>query len=63
VPLGFGMGAWYGAAAISGGAYFVWRSWQLYCVPSRDAAMQNFKASLVQLTLLVAGVLMDVAVR
>jgi protoheme IX farnesyltransferase len=63
VPIGFGMGTFYGAAAASGGAYFVWRSWQLYRVPSRDAAMQNFKASLVQLTLLVAGVLIDVAVR
>jgi heme o synthase len=62
-PLGFGMGLWYGAAAAIGGGYFVWRSWRLYRTPSRAAAMQNFKASLVQLTLLVAGILIDVAMR
>jgi protoheme IX farnesyltransferase len=63
VPLGFGMGPWYGAAAAAGGGYFVWRSWQLYRAPSREAAMRNFKASLVQLTVLVAGILIDVAMR
>jgi protoheme IX farnesyltransferase len=61
VPLGLGMGLFYGVAAGAGGGYFVWRSWQLYCVPSRNAAMRNFHASLVQLTLLVAGILIDVA--
>jgi protoheme IX farnesyltransferase len=61
--MGFGMGPWYGAAAAAGGGYFVWRSWRLYRAPSRDAAMQNFKASLVQLTVLVVGILIDVAVR
>jgi protoheme IX farnesyltransferase len=62
-PLVFGMGSLYGVAAAAGGGYFVWRSWQLYRAPSRDAAMKNFKASLVQLTFLVAGILIDVAMR
>jgi protoheme IX farnesyltransferase len=61
--MGFGMGSWYGAAAAVGGGYFVWRSWRLYRAPSREAAMQNFKASLIQLTFLVAGILIDAATR
>lgn len=63
VPLGFGLGPLYGAAAGVGGGYFVWRSWQLLLAPSRAAAMTNFKASLIQLTFLVAGILADTAVR
>src|SRR5262249_4766383 len=49
VPLAFGMGPLYGAAAVAGGGYFVWRSWRLMRTPGRDAAMANFKASLIQL--------------
>jgi protoheme IX farnesyltransferase len=63
VPLGLGMGPWYGIAAAAGGGYFVWRSWQLLRKPTGIAAMTNFKASLVQLVLLVAGILVDVAMR
>ena len=49
------------AAAAGGGVYFLWRSWLLYRAPSRAAAMQNFGASLIQLSLLVAGVVADAA--
>jgi protoheme IX farnesyltransferase len=63
VPLAYGMGLIYGLGAAAGGSYFLWRSWQLYRAPTRQAAMANFGASLVQLTLLVAAVLADSALR
>lgn len=59
LPLGFGMSPLYGAAAAAGGGYFLWRSWELYRDPSRAAAMKNFGASLVQLSLLVLGAVLD----
>jgi len=62
VPLGFGLGPIYGAAAATGGGYFLWRSWRLYLAPSRGAAMANFAASLVQLSLLVVGIIADGAI-
>jgi protoheme IX farnesyltransferase len=63
VPLGFGLGSVYGAAAALGGGYFFWCSWRLYPSPSRGAAMQNFAASLIQLLLLLAGIIADGAFR
>ena len=63
IPLAYGMGLIYGLGASAGGSYFLWRSWQLYRNPTRKTAMANFGASLVQLTLLVAGVLADDALR
>jgi protoheme IX farnesyltransferase len=62
VPLGFGLGPIYGIAAVVGGGYFAWRSWALFRRPSRSAAMANFKASLIQLSLLVVGVVADAAI-
>ncbi len=59
VPLLFGMGWIYGLCAAAGGGWFLWKSWLLYRQPSRKAAMRNFLASLVQLTLLVAGVFLS----
>lgn len=55
-PLLFGMGWVYGLFAAAGGGWFLWKSWLLFRAPSRQAAMANFRASLVQLTLLVAGI-------
>lgn len=63
VPLGYGLGPVYGLAAAAGGAYFIWRSWQLYLRPTPAAAVANFKASLVQLSLLILGVAADAAMR
>ncbi|HSG95338.1 MAG TPA: heme o synthase [Afifellaceae bacterium] len=63
VPLAFGMGVIYGLGAAAGGWYFLSRSWRLYRTPTRQAAMANFRASLVQLTLLIAAVLGDSALR
>jgi protoheme IX farnesyltransferase len=62
LPIALGLGPIYGAAAFVGGGYFLWRSWQLYRAPGPRTALANFKASLVQLTLLVAGVAADAAV-
>lgn len=59
LPLWFGMGFYYAAGAVSGGAFFLWRSWRLFRAPGRDAAMANFFASLIHLVLLVAGVLAE----
>jgi protoheme IX farnesyltransferase len=61
VPLGFGLGPIYGAAAAIGGSYFAWHSWQLHRQPTAFAAMANFKASLLQLSLLIVGVIADAA--
>ncbi|MDH3194930.1 MAG: heme o synthase [Hyphomicrobiales bacterium] len=63
LPLAYGMGLIYGLGAMAGGCYFLLRSWRLYRAPTRKAAMANFGASLVQLTLLVMAVLADDALR
>ena len=62
-PLAYGLGLIYGVGAATGGVYFVWRSWRLYLSPTKQTAMANFTASLVQLMLLVTAVLLDGAVR
>jgi protoheme IX farnesyltransferase len=59
LPLGFGMGALYGLGAASGGLFFLWKSWRLWREPTPANAMANFRASLLQLCLLVAGALLD----
>jgi len=59
VPLWFGMGLLYGLGAGIGGAIFLWTSVALYRAPTQAAAMANFLASLVQLSLLILGVLLD----
>jgi heme o synthase len=63
IPLWFGEGLLYGLGAGLGGGYFVWKSIALYRDPSKANAMANFLASLLQLALLVAGALLDAAVR
>jgi protoheme IX farnesyltransferase len=59
VPLWLGSGLWYGLFAGAGGAFFVWKSAVLCRTPTKEAAMGNFLASLVQLSLLIVGVLLD----
>jgi protoheme IX farnesyltransferase len=63
VPLWFGEGVLYGLGAGLGGGYFVWKSVVLYRAPSKENAMANFFASLMQLALLIAGALLSSAVR
>lgn len=62
VPLWFGMGLFYGLGAGVGGAIFLWKSVALYRWPTKMAAIANFLASLLQLTLLIVGVLLDGAI-
>ncbi|HEY1472457.1 MAG TPA: heme o synthase [Pseudolabrys sp.] len=62
VPLWYGMGLFYGLGAGAGGAIFLWKSVALYRQPTKKAAIANFLASLLQLTLLIAGVLLDGAI-
>ncbi len=59
VPFWFGLGWIYLCSAAAGGAYFTWRSIELVRRPGPRTAMRNFAASLVQLTLLLAGAISD----
>jgi protoheme IX farnesyltransferase len=59
LPLWYGKGLFYGLCAGAGGAFFVWKSVQLYREPGRRTALANFSASLVQLGLLVIGAVLD----
>ena len=63
VPLWFGQGLFYGLGAGCGGGIFVWKSVALYRNPTKQTAMANFFASLLQLSLLIVGVVLNAAVR
>ncbi|MEI6986075.1 MAG: heme o synthase [Rhodospirillaceae bacterium] len=55
VPAAYGMNLFYLACAVVGGACFLWRSHCLVRQPSRQNAINNFRASLLQLSLLLLG--------
>jgi protoheme IX farnesyltransferase len=59
VPLRYGMGWLYLLGAIAGGAYFLSTSVRLWLAPGRANARANFRASLVQLTLLLVMAIAD----
>jgi protoheme IX farnesyltransferase len=59
VPVLYGMGPVYLACAVLGGAVFLRTSAALVRAPGTANAMRNFKASLVQLTLLLGGAMLD----
>ena len=59
LPVAFGMGLIYLAAAAAGGALFLWRSIALARDPGPTTAMSSFHASLVQLGLLLTGTIID----
>jgi protoheme IX farnesyltransferase len=61
-PYFFGLGWLYLAAAAAGGAWFLGKSVRLMKNPSRQNARAAFLASLVQLTAVLLGVMVDVAV-
>ncbi len=63
VPLWFGEGLFYGLGAGCGGGMFVWKSIALYRKPTKQTAMANFFASLLQLSLLILGVVLNAAFR
>jgi protoheme IX farnesyltransferase len=59
VPAMYGMGWLYLAGAAIGGAMFVRTGIHLVRKPGQQAAMRNFHASLLQLTLLLVGAIAD----
>ena len=63
LPVLFGAGAWYFAAAAIGGAVFLTKSWRLARRPNRKTAMASFFASLFQLSLVLAGATLDGVLR
>jgi len=63
VPVLFGMGWLYLVAAVGGGALLMLKSAKLALSADRHAAMVNFHASLVQLTLLLAAAIADASLR
>lgn len=62
LPVFFGLGWIYLAGAGLGGVYFLLKNVQLVRDPSQKHAMSNFFASLVQLTLLLAALMIEVGV-
>jgi heme o synthase len=59
VPALLGMGWIYLACALLGGGWFVLTSVRLVRTPGRATAFANFRASLIQLTLLLTGAIAD----
>lgn len=59
LPFFYGLGWIYLAGGMVGGAFFLWKTLQLAHAPSRAAAMVSFRASLVQLGLLLAAAFLD----
>jgi protoheme IX farnesyltransferase len=62
-PAAYGLGGLYLAAAAAGGAYFLASTWALVRAPGRAAALASFRASLVQLALVLVGAIADSALR
>ena len=59
LPVVYGMGPVYLAGAALGGGYFLWKSILLVRTPGPRAAAANFRASLIQLTLLLLAAMAD----
>lgn len=59
LPVFFGAGPVYLAGAVTGGAYFIRKAWDLARAPSRKTAMHSFHASLAQLSLLLLAAMGD----
>jgi protoheme IX farnesyltransferase len=63
VPAAVGLGPIYLIAAVAGGAWFLLQSHALAAAPGPDTARAAFRASLVQLVLVLGGAMLDVALR
>lgn len=63
VPAWLGMGTLYLGTACACGAYLMARSYALMRAPGRAAALANFRASLVYLSLLICAAFVEVATR
>ena len=59
LPVAFGLGLIYLAGAVIGGALFLRRSVDLVRNPGPEAALRNFKASLLQLGMLLTAAIID----
>lgn len=59
LPATFSMGRIYLAASLTGGLWFAWKCWILLREPVKKNAIGAFLASLVQLSLLLAGAVAD----
>jgi protoheme IX farnesyltransferase len=59
LPVMYGLGWIYLLGAATGGSWFVWTSIGLVRNPSAKTAMINFHASLIQLSLLLIGAILD----
>jgi protoheme IX farnesyltransferase len=63
LPVVWGAGWFYVACAATGGAYFIWRAYLLSRSQTPSNAIRSFLASLLQLGLLLAGAIVEGAVR
>jgi protoheme IX farnesyltransferase len=63
LPALLGAGPVYLACAVLGGAYFAFNAVSLVRTPTRPAALSCFRASLIQLSLLLVGAIVDGAWR
>jgi protoheme IX farnesyltransferase len=63
LPAFFGAGWLYLLAAITGGGWLLWKSWQLARFPQRREAMRAFFASLMQLSLLLSAAMIEGMLR
>lgn len=60
LPVFYGLGWMYLSGALAGGAYFIWKSVQLLRNPNKQTAMANFVASLVQFSILMIALMLEV---
>lgn len=59
LPLALGMGGVYALGAIAGGVLFLRAAWRLAREPGKSTARASFRASLVQLSLLLVSAIVD----
>jgi len=59
MPVYYGLGWFYLIGALSGGAYFLIKSVRLVLNPTRQTAMENFFASMVQLSFLLLALMLE----
>ena len=63
LPAAYGLGPLYTACAVGGGAWFLWAAARLRASPTRANARKCFRVSLAQLSLLLAAILVEAALR
>jgi len=63
LPIAWGAGWIYALCALAGGGYFIRRAYLLVREPTPSNAIRSFLASLLQLGLLLAGTIIEGAVR